>query len=80
MNTEQLKLLRNTPDKLKMLTIAQAAALCGLKDEVISSAIDRGEIKIFTYFTRTNPKIPMWALDEWIENKSHYKQHERNVI
>jgi len=80
MNSDSLKQLRNDPPKLKMLTIAQAAALCGLKDDVISSAIDRGEIKIFTYFSRINPKIPMTALDEWIENNSHYKQHERKVI
>jgi hypothetical protein len=66
--------------KLKLLSIHQAAQLCGVKDDVIAGAVERGEIKIWTYFTRTNPKIPMYALDEWIENNSHYKQQERKVI
>jgi hypothetical protein len=73
---EELEFIKH----LKLRSIHQTAKLCGVKDEVIAGAVERGEIKIWTYFTRTNPKIPMYALDEWIENNSHYKQQERKVI
>ena len=65
---------------LKLRSIHQTAKLCGVKDEVIAGAVERGEIKIWTYFTRTNPRIPDEALTEWINSNSHYKIQERKVV
>ena len=72
---EELEYIRN----LRLRSIHKTAKLCGVKDEVIAGAVERGEIKIFTYFTRTNPLISDEALTEWINSNSHYKI-ERKVI
>ena len=79
MKLDIIKQLRNSPEKKKLLTIQEAAALCGMKDSVISEAVENGDIRVFSYFSRINIKISMAALDEFIERFSYYKQ-ERKVI
>jgi hypothetical protein len=75
MKVDVIKQLRNSPDRKKLLTIQEAAALCGFKDDVISEAIKSGDIKVFSYFTRSNPKIPMNELDNFIEKYSFYQNN-----
>lgn len=61
---------------LKLLTIEEAASICGYGNEVIKQEIESGQIKIFRPFSKRfgNYKIPSTELDNWIKNNTHALQ------
>ena len=79
MKTEIIKNIRNSPDKKLALTIQEAAALLGVKDEVVSDLIESNQIKVIRFFDRINIKISRIELEQWIENNSFYKNNRRSA-
>lgn len=53
-----------------LLSVSEASKLCGYTDEVLANQIKLGNLEVFVLFERKHPKIPLKALNKWIDERT----------